>query len=104
MNDPKRNWSSSEIIFPITVLCGYIHDQGRLEIDNTNRDEWNKLVSDTQGWWNYHERTGGNLQNFLDDAVIPNMQKRLTLLKNSHSYIGSFINYIIKHIKHKYPS
>lgn len=99
--NPKKQWSNSDIVFPMDVLCGYIHEQGRLE--TTNRDEWDKLKSDRQGWWNYHNETGGNLQNFLDNAMIPNMEKRVLLL-DSNSCVGRFIGYVIRHIKEKYPS
>ena len=99
--DPKKQWSSADIVFPMDVLCGYIHDQGLLETNN--QDDWNKLTSDRYGWWSYHDKTGGNLQNFFDNAMIPNMQKRILLL-DSDSCVGRFIAYVIKHIKEKYPS
>ena len=98
--NPKKQWSNSDIVFPMDVLCGYIHEQGRLETTNPCLSLLS--LSHSSRWWNYHNESGGNLQNFLDNAMIPNMQKRVLLLPNS--CIGRFIVYVIRHIKEKYPS
>lgn len=98
--DPRKQWTDSKVPFPITVLCGFIFEQGRLEINEQQQlKQWNQLTQDTQGWWNYHNKTNGNLHQFLHDVVIPNMNKRLKLLPNPSTPIGRLISYIVNYMQ-----
>ena len=97
---PSNNWSNSDIVLPLDILCNYIYNQGLEQLSENESDKWTEINEDQNGMFNFHIKEGGNFQNYIDKCIIPSMERRAELLEKCS--LKKLVEGLIKYLKERY--